>query len=254
MANVPVNKKTSQASYMSDNEDHPSLDGYPIDEDYVAASKQQMSPDDPERADLSYMSEDTDASDAEIVIAAETTASDDTSVVFSKDAGSAAATAIDEKIDDEAVISNDGRSHTRTMFYADEAPESRQYQYSRLAKYNDGMYASDRDTQNKKADNRRWVSAYAGLFDVTEHQAERTEACLQDIYLPHMAHYSAEQVILAVMHLVCWEDGRHLCSEPEFDRVLCETSIDMTGFDSLLNLTFRKSDMLHSEDFSTTYR
>lgn len=106
---------------------------------------------------------------------------------------------------------NDGRSHTRTTFYPEDAetqgpgqkhrdPDERR-SWGDLAKWNDGMYSDkSRGSQNFWADNQRWIEIITERVGATGIHRERTQHILEAIdFDPYRAaHVQMEVLILAI--------------------------------------------------------
>lgn len=107
---------------------------------------------------------------------------------------------------------NDGRSHTRTTFYARDTdtvgpgqahrdPEDRR-SWKELAKWNDGMFSDrSRGNQNYWADNQRWIEIIGDRIGATELHRDETRYVLESIsFDPYRAaHIRSETLILAIM-------------------------------------------------------
>lgn len=125
-----------------------------------------------------------------------------------------------DTMDVEAYAENDGRSKTNTTLLAHDAEtKEKEDYYERLAILNDGMYASERDWQNVKADRRRLVETYGSHLELTTPQEERMKHFLQSISMK-FGQYSYEKVILAFVSLVCNETGRNIRREPMYQQFM----------------------------------
>jgi hypothetical protein len=107
---------------------------------------------------------------------------------------------------------NDGRSTTRTTFYADDSsvdmtPRQRE-RYRRLAKWNDDQYAPDRSIRNLDANKERFAHTCANALELCEYQRDRVIHIVNDIdfskYNPAGLRY--EEVILCIISLVMYEE------------------------------------------------
>jgi len=109
---------------------------------------------------------------------------------------------------------NDGRSQTRTTFYSgddavnpDGPPSSNGdgtgTSWETLAKVNDGMWASDRSTQNFNADIQRWIQTFCGHLGLgrQSYYQGRTEYIVESIDLGSFSSIPAEHVILSAISL-----------------------------------------------------
>jgi len=218
---------------MSDNSDHPALDDYDIDDDYCdvdndtpstdIAAEQFSLPEDPNDTDPSF--------------------THDTSM------GNGSAEELDDIIDDEAIIVNDGRSVTRTTFYPWEIDDKdKQQWYSKLAKCNGGMWDSKRDTRNKKADNDRWIDGFCSVLESSDYVQSRVQHIIESINLKHMATYSAQQTILATIELVERNEridrgGSPLTEDETFHDLLDAVGSDIEEMRKIRRLVREKSPL-----------
>jgi hypothetical protein len=129
----------------------------------------------------------------------------------------------DWSINHDRSPSNDGRSHTRTTFYADTVdsrgpgqkhrdPENRR-SWESLAKWNDGVQSDkSRGSQNWNADKYRWVETFAGHVDASKTQCDRTHYIMNTISLRpfQAAHIQTEAVILGALSLALNRDVRDI--------------------------------------------
>lgn len=129
----------------------------------------------------------------------------------------------DWSVQEQRNPSNDGRSHTRTTFYADTVesrgpgqkhrdPQNRR-SWESLAKWNDGVQSDkSRGSQNWEADKYRWVETFAGQVDATDTQRERTHFIINNISLTpfQAAHIQTEAVILGALSLALNRDVRDI--------------------------------------------
>lgn len=215
---------------MSD--DHPALADYDIDTDYCDVP-------DAERASVAQSPDTSDS------LYRESPPSDDKSWTYGTgDASTLAGTELDEEIDQNAVIANDGRSDTRTMFYAYDAPTDTRNKWWRLAKINDGMYTSQRDTKNKEADNNRWIDTFTRYLGMTPYQTERVRAVIDGTPLQNMGRYSAQESILGAISIVCNEDDRWVRDDPAFERLVADIDSDMYTVRRVRDLLREKSTEL----------
>lgn len=118
-------------------------------------------------------------------------------------------------IDNEAYISNDGRSDTQTTFYArgmwDGTPAKKEY-YEWLARLNDGYGDTTRKDKNNKSDWKRMVDVYSGQFEFSDYQQERVQHIVNSISMD-FGSYSHEKSILAICTIVANESNRMIRSE-----------------------------------------
>lgn len=209
--------------------------GTAVDEDYIGVE--------PQRADVSTTQHD-DNLDRSPQSADISTNSVDMSHRFDMQGGSAAASAIDELIDQNAIIENDGRSNTRTFFYPSEAADADQF--SRLSRIQEGQWAKDesRDAKNREADRRRWLEGYCARLDMTDYQRRRTEYIESGLNMSHMAYYSSQKIILAIITLVANEDNRFIRDEQMFRDICRDVDTNLNELKQMRKLIRRKSDRL----------
>ncbi|UBF23153.1 hypothetical protein M1M34_gp002 [Haloarcula tailed virus 2] len=149
---------------------------------------------------------------------------------FDTSMGTGAALEIDDIIDDEAIIENDGRSLTRTMFYASEVSydsPKRRRQMERLAKWNDGMWDSSRASQNFKADMNRIKEGFCQEIELTDFQTECVLWTMERMPVNRFGSYNTEKVTMAVITIICERDRRPVDDEPAFQNIMKD--IGMTG-------------------------
>lgn len=168
----------------------------------------------------------------------------DTSHEFDTSDGSGAASNIDERIDQNAIIENDGRSDTNTFFYPNEAAPTRRQQFKRLIEYQDGMYKDERKAETQQADMRRWVSTICSKLDMSSYHTGRVEHICSGLNMKHMAHYSTEKVIIAVISLVANEDDRFIRDERVFRNLMGEVGTTLEELRKVRALVKRKSKRL----------
>lgn len=201
-----------------------------VDEDYIDVVKR--------RADCTVAEE---PEDDDMFRDVQATAQQDMSHIFNVDDGSGAASAIDERIDKNAVIENDGRSKTRTFFYPEQADDTDTYK--RLIRWQDGEGDSERAVANRAADRRRWIDTFCGYLDMTSYQQSRTEHIIESIQMSHMAHYSSQKVILATLTLVANEDGRFIRDETLFRKLMVDVGTDLCELKSIRSLVKAKGSL-----------
>lgn len=226
------------------------LDDYEIDGDYIDVESK--------RADVTTNYEDDESAD-DTSDASESCSEDadgrgtytqgggDRTYRFDTGIGSGGSSAVDDLIDQDAVFENDGRSQTRTFFYADDddyMTSEQKRQYRRLAKLNDGWRSPERKQQNSRADKRRWTSAFCGHLGIGGQIADRIEAIVMDINMGHMAHYRTETVILAVISKITEEHGRFIRDEDEFKRLVSDVDTNLGRITKARRLADEKTDML----------
>ena len=143
--------------------------------------------------------------------------------------GSGSNNAIDDIIDKEGIIENDGRSDTRTFFYPEEGEyesKDRERQFKRMIRWQDGEGDSGRAAANFKADMKRTAETFCSAVEFNSYQRERVLHVMEVLDINSYGHYSTEKILLAVMSLVANEDRRLLRDEDSF-RELCH-SVGMT--------------------------
>lgn len=214
--------------------------GKPIDEDYLDVT--------PQRADVSVSENGGDGDDSEETVLETEQTSDRTHQMDVRD-GNGAASKIEELIDQNAIIEHDGRADTRTFFRTVEAPEDKQETYDRLIGYQEGMWdQQSHETKQNEADRMRWIGDFCGKLDMTPHQQRRVEHVCDEIDMSHMAHYSSEKVILAVISIVADEDasrhGERMRDRSDFRELLEAVGSDLTELKSIRKLTRQKADSL----------
>lgn len=261
---------------MSDDGDHPALDGYSIDEDYIG-SHSRLEPAD---ADVNEdQGEDTDevlyrhrdASDAaesdmsdthgdleniapEAVGEANSLDDADRSAVegsrgwrFGRGAGTLSASSLDELKDESGIVVNDGRSYTRTMFYPWEAGDADTHMSRRgraLAKLNDGYRSRERRSQNAEARLTRTLDILCGHIETTPYQRERAETIADSVNMAHMGPYTTETIVLAAVSLACNEDGRWVRDEANFRGAVEDVDATLRDIRLCRNLFREKSEVL----------
>lgn len=226
---------------MTDKKDNDLNFGKPIDDDYIDVETR--------RADVSVSEEDAEDDN----IQRDTRSAQhpdmseqqfDMSHIFDVGGGNGASNETDELIDENAIIENDGRSDTRTFFYPSQAPERQQRKFKRLIRWQDGEGDSQRDVENRAADRRRAVETFCGHLDMTPYHRERVKHVMEGVNMSHMAHYSSEKVILAIISLVANEDNRFIRDEPTFRNLLNDVGSDLRELKRIRELVRRKSERL----------
>lgn len=222
---------------MSEDEDEYNI-GKPIDDDYIGVESR--------RADLSTHEEedDLDRSPSSAQHPDTSTDSVDMSHTFDIGGGSGAASAIDELIDKNAVIENDGRSRTRTFFYPSEAGGWTRKRAKRLAKLQDGHRSPERKEQNRGADRRRWAESFGSKLGMNGYQIERVKHIVGGMNMSHMGYYSSSKIILATITLVANEDDRFIRDEIGFKELMRDVDTDMDELKQMRRLIRNKSDRL----------
>lgn len=155
--------------------------------------------------------------------------------------------AIDDIIDQEAIIENDGRSNTRTFFYPGDAvyeSVERERQFQRLIRWQDGEGhpSESRAAANFKADMKRTAQTFCSQCEFTPHQTRRVEYVMKDLDVNSYGHYSTEKVILAVMSLVANEDRRLLRDEQTFRDLVDDVGMTMEQVRTVRLMTRQRTD------------
>lgn len=204
---------------------------YPIDDDYIDVEQR--------RADIS----DSGAAERDDELDRSPKSQiTDRSHAYGDYKGSGASNEVDEMIDENAIVENDGRSKTRTFFYPSEAPDRRRWK--RLSDIQNGRGENDNTKRTLKADNRRWLDAMSTKLDITEHQHERAQHIVEGIELSNMAHYSAQAVLLAVISLVANEDDWWIRDDPMYKRLVDDVGCDLRDIRNIRRLVRDKSERL----------
>lgn len=208
--------------------------GKDIDDDYIdldePTSELAKEQHNPQRMDTSSGEQTADMSD--------------TSYIFDTSGGNGAASAIDEQIDKNAVIENDGRSKTRTFFYPEQAAEHDQHQYKRLIRWQDGEGDSQRAVENRAADRRRTIGTFCSHLDMSPYHQERIEYIVSGVNMSHMAHYSSPKVILAIVSLVANADDWFIRDDEMFRTLLTDVGMDPNELRKIRQLVQKKSTRL----------
>lgn len=202
-----------------------------IDDDYIDVEK--------ERADVS-ISKETDSENEQIA---------DTTHEMDIRRGNGSSSKIEDLIDKNAIIEHDGRADTRTFFRAVEAPDDEEETFERLIGYQEGMWdQQSHETKQNKADRMRWMGTFCGQLDMTTHQHDRIEHVVEGLNMAHMAHYSSQKVILAVISLVADEDasrhGERMRDRDDFRRLLRAVDGDLAELKQIRKLVRDKSERL----------
>ena len=115
---------------------------------------------------------------------------------------------------------NDGRSHTRTYFNANDVTErfpggqqhrdpSDRRSWATLAQWQDGVQSDiSRGSQNWWADKKRWVNTFAGKMGATEYHEQRCQHVIDEMELTDYQpdRIPAELLIIAVLSLLIDHD------------------------------------------------
>jgi len=169
---------------------------------------------------------------------------DDTTHRFATEEGDGAAPSIDDKIDKEAVIENDGRSNTRTFFYPSSAPSDKQKQFKRMIRWQDGEGSSDRAMKNRAADKSRYIDTFCSYIGMSSYHMDRVQHIMDSINMRYMAHYSSQMVVLAIISIVANEDNWFIRDEDDYRRLLKDTDTSLRDISNIRQLVREKSDVL----------
>lgn len=159
--------------------------------------------------------------------------------------GSGASSWVDEQYED-APTAHDGRAKTRTGFNPNDADDP--HKWKRLNKLQEGVGDSERKARNRTADHRRWINMFTTRLECTTHQQRRVHHVIGDIEMDHMAHYSAEKVILGTISLVADADasrhGTPMRDREDFRTLLTSVDSDLKELRSIRKLVRNTSDVL----------
>jgi hypothetical protein len=121
--------------------------------------------------------------------------------------------------------SNDGRSPTRTTFYASDTDSigpgqqhrdpSDRTSWSKLAKWQDGVQSDiSRGGQNWAADKERWFDTFASHIEATDRQEKRARHIVESVSMDPFkgARIPIENVIAGALSLAVDEDAQSLDS------------------------------------------
>jgi hypothetical protein len=219
--------------------------GKPIDKSYIDVEVQRSDISHSGEAEKNDNMDRSQASAQNFDVSAEST---DMSHRFDDASGSGASGETEELIDKNAIIENDGRSTTRTFYYPSEAPERVQKQFARMLRWQDGEYDEStpggRRGQNLRADTRRWAETFTSHLGMNSYQQDRVLHIVEDLTMAHMAHYSAQEVILGTITIVANEDDRFIRDEQAFKDLVDDVGSDMYTIKRVRGLVREKSDQL----------
>lgn len=221
------------------------MEDYGIDEDYIGVESK--------RADISPRSSDDEERDADLPPSYDELGADRT-YLYLNDGSGAAGTSWDKTIDEEAPQEHDGRALTRTGFDPREAAgamsrtvtrEGKRMSYARwLSTLNDGYRSSVYTMDSDKAMVRRMTATFASSLGLAKSQRATLEDVMGDLELDHLAHYSAEIVILAAISLIANADDRWIRDEERFKRMVHDVGYKMGDVKNCRLLIKRKTDLL----------
>jgi len=143
---------------------------------------------------------------------------------------------------------NDGRSTTRTTFYASDTstdgpsqkgrPSELKRGWEKLAKWNDGMHSKieSRASQNADADKRRWVETFGGEMGASEQHKQEAIYTIEHLDVgPYKAgHITTECLIVAILTMYIDKDVRQFENEDPADAIE-RRAINRAGTQDLLD-------------------
>lgn len=160
---------------------------------------------------------------------------------------------------------NDGRSITRTTFYAtdvDGAGPPQQHRdpadrrsWAELAKWNDGMWDPGRFKSNFEADVKRWSQTFCGELDLNSYETDRVEYIITHIDLSAFKQHrlSTEKIILAVISLVIdaettvddieeWDISEWIIYDDRFEGLMADLEMDRDELWTARKLVYNETD------------
>lgn len=213
---------------------HPSLDNYPIDDEYIGVTEQQASTHESDVDDPPYKY--------------------DASHEFDRTDTAMSGTEIDVKFDRKPVSDRDERGGTRTGFNAADADGFLGEQIYRNGKYQSRArwlmtlqngyrdISLSRASQNSEMDRNHIVDTFSSRLDLTTHQHRRVKMVADEANMNEMAHYPIEVVVLAIISIVTNEDDRWIREEDMFKNMVRDVDGSMQGIKNSRNLVKRKSE------------
>ncbi len=168
----------------------------------------------------------------------------DKSYLFRHEHGAGSKSAIDDIIDEEAIIEHDGRSTARTFYYVEEAPEHKRKQFKRMLQHQEDMYHPSRSRAgaNFRADMERTAKTFCSQCELNSYQTERVLHVMDDLDVNSYGHYSTEKVILAVISLVANEDQRLIRDEPEYRDLVEQVGMTLEEVRKVRLMTRERTD------------
>lgn len=255
---------------MTDYDDHPDLKGYPIDADYCRDSEQRDETFERDGFTESTNDSDSDEGDSDTITLvvgdkefeiesmdltiekneAAAVADEDWSFLFGGYEGDGAATSLDELIDKNAIIENDGRSDTRTFYYVQDVDDNEQKRFARMLKWQDGVGDKNRRSANAAADKRRWIDAFGTQLDCTPLQKETAKEITESMNFKYFGNYSSEKVILGIISLVCERDERFIRHERAFQELMESVKLDQSGLRTCRRMVRERSSQFEDSPSS----
>jgi hypothetical protein len=220
----------------SDSDDYDFDFGKTVDDDYIDVEKR--------RADLSDDGEDVDEPREHHPSTDGAPRDVNVSHIIHDGSGSGASNGLDELIDEQAVIENDGRSETRTFFYPNEASDEQQQQFERLIRWQDGEGDSQRDVENRKADQRRYVDTFCGYVGASSRVRERVKEICESVNMSHMAYFNSQKIVLAAISLVANEDGWFIRHDERYRDLMTELGLDTSQLKTARQLLRKQSELV----------
>lgn len=156
-------------------------------------------------------------------------------------AGSAAASEIEEVIDEDAIIEHDGRASTRTFFRPADASEEKREQFERLIGWQEDKWSGMKNAQ-RAADRMRTIGNYCGHLDIAESARKRITVIEESVDMSRMSYYSSDQVILGIVSLVANERGRFIRDEDDYRELLTNVDIDLDDIKTIRSMVKDQSE------------
>jgi transcription initiation factor TFIIIB Brf1 subunit/transcription initiation factor TFIIB len=122
------------------------------------------------------------------------------------DAGSGALEYGADKSKENVLIEHDGRAKTRTGFDPGDAPPHKREKFRRLNKWNDGMWAQERKSQNRAADDRRMTETVARSLGLGDSALDEALHIVGNMSM-QFGQYSSNEVVLATCIIVAQRNG-----------------------------------------------
>lgn len=152
--------------------------------------------------------------------------------------------------DEASYISHDGRARTRTTFWPSDAPttgplrsDGKRTSWTRLAKWNDGMWTTGREARNNAANQQRWVKIACTQLELSAQQQQRVARITDELDMSHMANYPSEVVILTIVSLVANEGGRFIRDEKKFREFTLALDTTLKDIRSCRRLVKEKTEL-----------
>lgn len=221
---------------------HPSLDDYPIDDDYCGVEQRRATVDeadgeptddeaameagyDQESAGLSVADRAFEAAVDDMAVGSVPSETTDRSHRHESGHGSGTNTKWEDTWDETASPTNDGRSQTRTTFYGKGSilrSDGSRVAYSDLSKLNDGLYARERQTQNSWANRMRLIDIFCSYLGCGRDVNERTKYLSEGVEFQELGPYSTDIALLSLISIVANNRGRWIRDEDGFRQLLVD--------------------------------